>query len=277
MADEYLAMAKQAAEKAGKLIRDAHNTRAFSVDDKNNQNAQRHVDLVTEIDKAAEQVIIETLKQRFPNHNFIGEESAQMHLDQPLILDPSPTWIIDPLDGTTNFVHGYHLVTVSIALAINGQLLLGVIYNPLLDMMCSAIQGRGATLNGQPIQVSAAKNVKEAVIVNNMGVSREPGVNALCTARLYALLEESVRGLRNSGSAAQNMMDVACGRLDAYFEDGFGGPWDVAAGVVIVEEAGGVCRMVLGEPFSLRAGKGQVLCGNPQVVEDVARILRAVK
>ena len=167
-------------------------------------------------------------------------------------------------------------MTVSIGLAVGGELVLGVIYNPLMDELCCALRGCGATLNGHPVRVGTAMGVGSAVVCNNFGASREPAVNALCTARLHALLQRSVRGLRNSGSAAQNMMHVACGRLDAYFEEGFGGPWDVAAGKIIVEEAGGVCRMVRGDAFTLMAGKGQILCGNVAVVEDVASVLREV-
>merc|ERR1712087_578987 len=178
---------------------------------------------------------------------FVGEESSAAGGEGPLQLGEQPTWIIDPLDGTTNFVHGYPLVTVSIGLAVARELVVGVIYNPIMDELCSAARGCGATLNGVPVCVGSASGVTSALICNNMGASREPAVNELCTARLLALLQSGVRGLRNSGSAAQNMMHVACGRLDSYFEDGFGGPWDVAAGAVIVEEAGGVCRDHLGE------------------------------
>ncbi len=191
-------------------------------------------------------------------------------------LSEAPTWIIDPLDGTTNFVHGCPLVTVAIGLAIGGQVVLGVIYNPLLDEMASAVRGHGATLNGRPIHVASAAAVTDALVVNNFGASRNPAVNERNTNRLLALLQQNVRGLRNTGSAAQNMLDVACGRLDSYYEDGFGGPWDVAAGKIIVEEAGGVCRMVTGEDFVLQAGKGQILCGNADVVKDIARVLRTV-
>ena len=101
-----------------------------------------------------------------------------------------------------------------------------------MDEMCVAMRGCGTLLNGKPVHVADAADVTTALIVNNVGASREPAVNSLCCARTLALLQSSVRGLRNSGSAAQNMMHVACGRLDAYFEDGFGGPWDVAAGKV---------------------------------------------
>jgi len=127
------------------------------------------------------------------------------------------------------------------------------------------------------VRVAGAKKVTEALVVNNMGASRDPAFNVTTTDRLLALLQANVRGLRNTGSAAQNMMDVACGKLDAYFEDGFGGPWDVAAGHVIVHEAGGVMRDHLGGPFVLMAGKGQLLCGNAEVCEDIARVLKTVQ
>lgn len=172
-----------------------------------------------------------------------------------------------------------------------------------MDELISAVKGGGAHLNGTRVTVGQATCVREALVCNNVGASRKPEVNRLATERLHALLQENVRGLRNSGSAAQNMMHVACGALDAYFEvrgacsvpnrchlqspsscltcswsqDGFGGPWDVAAGKIIVEEAGGVYRSHLGGPFVLKAGKGQVLAGNSAVVEDVARILRSVE
>ena len=174
-------------------------------------------------------------------------------------------------------VHGYPLVTVSIGLAVGKALTVGVIYNPLMDELCSAVRGRGTHLNGRRVRVGSATGVTDALVCNNIGASRNPGVNEQCCKRLLALLQANIRGLRNSGSAAQNMMHVACGRLDAYFEDGFGGPWDVAAGAIIVEEAGGIVRSHLGEGFVLKAGKGQVLCGNAAVVEDVARVLRSAE
>ena len=284
---EYQAAAEEVARLAGKLIRDAHEARATGGLQIQSKGSATSVDLVTATDQAAEKLIIDTIRARYPDHAFIGEESAfaqgsaapgsaSASASPPLALGDAPTWIIDPLDGTTNFVHGYPLVTVSIGVAVAKELAVGVIYNPLMDELCSAVRGGGATLNGRPCAVGAASGVGDALIVNNVGASRKPGFNQLCTDRLLALLDANVRGLRNSGSAAQNMMHVACGRLDAYFEDGFGGPWDVAAGAVIVQEAGGVVRMVKGEPFELRAGKGQVLCGNAAVVDDIAKVIREV-
>lgn len=286
---KYLATAEEVARAAGKMIREAHEkreaaqagTEATEGLESKGSAATETVDLVTATDKACEKLIMDTIAARFPGHIFIGEESSFTGPGGapagPLELTDAPTWIIDPLDGTTNFVHGYPLVTVSIGLAVKKQPILGVVYNPLMDELCSAVRGRGAHLNGRRVHVGKAAGVTTALICNNMGASRNAGMNQQTTARLLALLQENVRGLRNSGSAAQNMMHVACGRLDAFFEDGFGGPWDVAAGKVLVEEAGGVCAHHLGGPFVLMAGKGQVLCGNKAVVEDIARVLRTAQ
>lgn len=278
----YLATAEEVARKAGAMIRDAHEARAsgLSIESKGSADTET-VDLVTATDKACETLIIETIRARFPDHVFIGEESSFTGpggaASEPLELTNAPTWIIDPLDGTTNFVHGYPLVTVSIGLAVGKALVLGVVYNPIMDELCSAVRGRGTHLNGRRVHVGSATGVTSALICNNIGASRNPGVNELCTKRLLALLQANVRGLRNSGSAAQNMMHVACGRLDAYFEDGFGGPWDVAAGHVLIEEAGGIVRHHLGTPFVLMSGKGHVLCGNQAVVDDIAKVLRTAE
>ena len=284
---KYLATAEEVARAAGAMIREAHEKRmaagAEVVEglESKGSAATETVDLVTATDKACEKLIMDTIAARFPGHQFIGEESSFTGPggapDGPLQLTDAPTWIIDPLDGTTNFVHGYPLVTVSIGLAIKKRPVLGVVYNPLMDELCSAVKGRGAHLNGTRVRVGRATGVTSALICNNMGASRNAAVNQQCTARLLALLQANVRGLRNSGSAAQNMMHVACGRLDAYFEDGFGGPWDVCAGQVLVEEAGGVLAHHLGGPFVLMAGKGHVLCGNAAVVDDIARVLRSAQ
>jgi len=286
MLQECLELAQEVAREAGRMIREAHERRAdesVKIESKGSlAPGNMSVDLVTETDKACEDYIIGTLKKRFPSHVFIGEETSFTGPDGkaatgPLELGEAPTWIIDPLDGTTNYVHGYPLVTVSIGLAVGRELVLGVIHNPLLDQMCAAVRGGGTTFNGKRVRVADAKKVTEALVVNNVGASRDQEVNVTNTDRLLALLHANVRGLRNSGSAAQNMMDVACGRLDAYFEDGFGGPWDVAAGAVIVEEAGGVCRHHLGGPFVLMAGKGHVLCGTAELVDDISRVLNTVQ
>ena len=287
MSSELLARCLKAAEAAargaGGIIRTAHEQRSLGLKlESKGSAATQTVDLVTATDKACEEYIINALKKEFPDHVYIGEESSfagpgGSTENKPLELTESPTWIIDPLDGTTNFVHGYPLVTVSIGFAVDRTLCLGVVYNPIMDELCSAVRGGGTHLNGQRVHVGKATAVTDALICNNIGASRNPGFNQMTCDRVLALLQASTRGLRKSGSAAQNMMHVACGRLDAFFEDGFGGPWDVAAGKVLVEEAGGVVSHHLGGPFVLMEGKGQVLCGNQAVVDDIARVLRSVE
>ena len=185
-------------------------------------------------------VIIGTIRTRYPDHVFIGEESsfAGPGGTAPagaLELSDAPTWIIDPLDGTTNFVHGYPLVTVAIGLAVGKkvtrtaghigpwvpllsrmrvrtQLVLGVIYNPIMDELCSAVRGRGAHLNGRRIRVGSASAVTNALVCNNIGASRSADFNAQTCKRVLALLQANIRGLRNSGSAAQNMSAYATTR-----------------------------------------------------------------
>ena len=281
----FLAAAEAVARGAGKMIREAHDNRGVAGEpagiESKGSAATETVDLVTATDKACEDYIISTLKAQFPDHEFIGEESSFSgpggDAGGALELSAKPTWIIDPLDGTTNFVHGYPLVTVSIGLCVDKRPAVGAVYNPIMDELCSAARGKGCHLNGRRVSIGTATGVTSALICNNIGASRNPRANEVATTRLLALLQENVRGLRNSGSAAQNMMHVACGRLDAYFEDGFGGPWDVCAGAVLVEEAGGICRDHLGGPFVLKAGKGQLLCGNQAVVEDIARVIKSVE
>lgn len=282
----FLAAAEAAAKGAGRMIREAHDSRAKGgavkgIESKGSEETQT-VDLVTATDKACEDFILSMLKEQFPDHDFIGEESSFTGPDGgppegALQLSDKPTWIVDPLDGTTNFVHGYPLVTVSIGLCVDKKPAVGVVYNPIMDELCSAATGKGCFLNGVRCHVGNATGVTSALVVNNIGASRNPKTNEITAKRILALLQANIRGLRNSGSAAQNMMHVACGRLDAYFEDGFGGPWDVCAGAVLLQEAGGICRDHLGGPFVLKAGKGQLLCGNAAVVEDIARVLKSVE
>ena len=196
--DAWLREAVAAARGAGRMIREAHARRAggLGVESKPDGGGAASVDLVTATDKACEVYILDALRAAFPSHGFIGEEGSAAGdppPSGPLRLDGAPpTWIVDPLDGTTNFVHGYCFVTVSIGLVVGGEPVVGVVYNPLLDELCSAARGRGATLNGRPVRCARASKVTEAVIVNNFGASREPSVNEQCTRRLLALLQARV-------------------------------------------------------------------------------------
>lgn len=228
--DQFLLVAEDAAKKAGQVILDNF----FGVKTVEHKG---QVDLVTETDKACENLIFCLIKETFPDHEFIGEETTAV--SGSFELTDKPTWIIDPLDGTTNFVHRFPFVCVSIGLTINKVPTVGVVYNPIMNELFSAVKGRGAFLNGSPISVSAQKEIGQALLATEAGTKRDkPTVDAL-TDKINMLLYK-VRSLRMSGSCALNLCGVACGRLDIFYEIGFGGPWDIAAGVVIVEEAGGI-------------------------------------
>jgi len=262
--DRLLEKVKMVARKAGVLILEAHRKRALqslSVESKGG------VDLVTATDKASEMVIFNALREATPRYSFVGEEGTFMAgTEAPAEIGLGPTWVVDPLDGTTNFVHGLPMVCICIGLLYRRESVLGVIYNPILDELYEARKNGGAKLNGRPIHVGRAKDISEALIVNNIGSSRDPSFAEMTLSRLQYLMGRDVRGLRNLGSASVNMAWVASGVIDAYYEDGYGGPWDVAAGVIIVNEAGGCCCTPRGNGLEFRSlGKGKVLCGNQQV------------
>lgn len=208
------------------------------------------VDLVTETDKACEDLIFNHLKQHFPSHKFIGEETTAACGN--FELTDEPTWIVDPLDGTTNFVHGFPFVCVSIGLTIGKKPTVGVIYNPIIDELFTAIDGKGAFFNGKPIKVSSQSELVKALLATETGTKRDKLTVDATTGRINSLLFK-VRSLRMCGSCALNLCGVACGRLDLFYEIEFGGPWDVAGGVVIVKEAGGVVFDPSGSEFDLTA------------------------
>mmetsp|Transcript_14060 Transcript_14060/g.42030 ORF Transcript_14060/g.42030 Transcript_14060/m.42030 type:complete len:325 (-) Transcript_14060:1293-2267(-) len=269
--DRLLGRAKLAAREAGSLILTAHRKRGLEglrIESKGG------VDLVTATDKASEKVIFAALHEATPHYQFVGEEGT-FAADGPTQLKeigPEPTWVVDPLDGTTNFVHGVPLVCVCIGLLYKRRPVLGVVYNPIQDELYEARVGGGARCNGRPIRVSGATDITEALIVNNIGASRSQDFTEVTLARLAELMGGSVRGLRNFGSAAANMCYVASGVLDAYFEDGYGGPWDVVAAAIIVEEAGGAVTQPDGSRMDYRSlGKGKVLCGNAMLISDITR------
>jgi myo-inositol-1(or 4)-monophosphatase len=200
------------------------------------------LDLVTEVDRQAEALILETITGAFPEHGIMAEESAaRAGRDGHL-------WIVDPLDGTTNFAHGYPQFSVSIALARDGELLLGVVHDPLRDETFSALRGGGARLNGAPIGVSNVTAFERALLGTGFPYDRREHA-----AFYLAFFQEAIcrtQGVRRAGSAALDLCYVACGRLDAFWEWKLH-PWDTAAGRLIVEEAGGKVTDFSGAPHRL--------------------------
>jgi myo-inositol-1(or 4)-monophosphatase len=203
------------------------------------------INLVTEADLASEALIIERIKSYYPKHAILAEEAG----DAVLTVDGeiSWKWIIDPLDGTTNYAHGYPCFCVTLALEKNGKIVIGVTYDPTRDELFSAERGHGANLNGRPMRVSATDEIGNALIVTGFPYDfkqREDFARHLTEFLLRS------RGVRRDGSAAIDMAYVACGRFDGFWEEGLN-PWDVAAGYLLIEEAGGRVSYYDGAEFSI--------------------------
>ncbi|KAJ0018720.1 inositol-phosphate phosphatase [Pistacia vera] len=259
---QFLATAVDAAKKAGEIIRNGF------YKTKHVENKGR-VDLVTETDKTCEDLIFNHLKENFPTHKFIGEETTAAC--GATELTDEPTWIVDPLDGTTNFVHGFPFVCVSIGLTIGKIPTVGVVYNPIMDELFTGIHGQGAFLNGKPIKVSSQSELVKSLLATEAGTKRDKATLDATTNRINSLLSK-VRSIRMSGSCALNLCGIACGRLDLFYELGFGGPWDVTGGVVIVQEAGGVVYDPSGKDFDITAQR--VAASNPLLKEVFVEALK---
>jgi myo-inositol-1(or 4)-monophosphatase len=199
-------------------------------------------DLVTAADRASEQLIIKRLRERFPQHGIVAEEGGRAEMQAEM------RWYVDPLDGTTNFAHGYPMWNVTLGLAQAGEVIAGVVYDPLNQELFTAERGAGARLNGAPIHVSKAPDVKSCLVSTGFpNHHRERNVNI----HFYYQLAMLTHGVRRGGSAAIDLAYTACGRLDGFWEFGLN-PWDMAAGSLLVEEAGGKVSGMRGEPYSVQ-------------------------
>ncbi|MEO6052329.1 MAG: inositol monophosphatase family protein [Pyrinomonadaceae bacterium] len=204
------------------------------------------INLVTEADLASEALIIERIKSYYPKHSILAEESGNA-----VIIGGENTWkwIIDPLDGTTNYAHGYPCFCVTLALEHDGEIVIGVTFDPTRNELFAAERGGGASLNNKPIRVSATEDLSEALIVTGFPYDfkrREDFARHLTQFLLKS------RGVRRDGSAAIDMAYVACGRFDGMWEEGLN-PWDMAAGVLLIEEAGGHVSGYDNSEFSIYA------------------------
>lgn len=199
------------------------------------------IDLVTDADRASEELISGRIKGAFPDHGFLGEEGTRGAESAEF------TWVVDPLDGTTNYAHAYPHFAVSIALERNGQAVLGVVYDPMRDELFVAERGLGATLNGAPIHVSTEDELLRSLLATGFPYSPDHRAEALA---IWNALMDACQGVRRDGAAALNLSWVACGRLDGFYERNLK-PWDMAAGALIVAEAGGVVADYAGGEFNL--------------------------
>uniref|UniRef100_H3C6H2 Inositol-1-monophosphatase n=1 Tax=Tetraodon nigroviridis TaxID=99883 RepID=H3C6H2_TETNG len=228
-------------------------------------------DLVTETDQRVEKVLISAIRTRFPQHRFIGEESVAA--GERLQLTDSPTWIIDPIDGTVNFVHGFPLVAICVAFAVNKQTEFGIVYSCTDDKMFYAQRGRGAFLNQERLQVSAQQDVGQCLLVTEIGAERDHLALSTMTSNILRLLKLPVHGVRALGSAAVGMCQVATGAADLYFHVGMH-CWDVAAAALIVQEAGGVVTDTEGSEFDMMSRRVLAACSST-VANRIAPLIRA--
>lgn len=259
--DTLTHVAIQAARKGGAILL-AYAKKGFEIHRKN-----QSINLVTEADLHSENAVIQTIRQAFPEHQILSEEQG---------LQKSPThpikWIVDPLDGTTNFAHGFPMYNVSIGVEYQGICVLGVVYDPTRNELFLAQQGKGSTLNGTPIHVSATPKLNEALLVTGFAydvhTAKDNNLKEFCAFTLRA------RGMRRTGTAAIDLCYIACGRFDGFWELQLN-PWDTAAGKVILEEAGGRMTNYAGEPYSIYGDT--LIATNGLIHQEMIEVLRETR
>lgn len=224
---------------------------------------KQHNDFVTEVDQQAERIIIETIRKTYPNHAILAEESGSLEGNEI-------TWIIDPLDGTTNFIHGFPHFAVSIAIKEKNRIEHGLIYDPLRHEVFTTTRGAGAQLNNRRIRVSSRSNLQGSLIGTGLPV-RHPEQIAPCMKLLESLIPQ-VAGIRRAGSAALDLAYVAAGRLDGYWEFNLA-PWDIAAGALMVQEAGGLVTDSLGGDDYVDSGN--IITGNPKIFKQLLQAIHS--
>jgi len=259
---KFLATAVEAALKAGAVLREMLSD---SLAAKGTTTKRNPADLVTRADRMAEDLITGLLRERFPDHGVLAEEGTA-HAGKEY------RWIIDPIDGTTNFAHGVPLFVVSIALEHRGELITGVIYHPSMDELFVAERGHGAFLRGdgreEPLSVSSLGTVAESIVATGLPYDiRETGRNVREIERLVQTAIE----VRVLGAAALHLAYVAAGRIAGFWEPGLN-PWDIAAGALLVQEAGGRITDMQGRPFHVDCR--DVLASNGRIHDELLRLLR---
>jgi len=251
-----LNVAVMAARRGGdSLIRNMNKLDKLKVEQKGRN------DFVSEADHAAEQAIISTIRKHYPDHAIEAEESGSDG-------ESDYTWIIDPLDGTTNYLHSFPVFCVSVALSHKGRVEHGVVYDPLRQEIFSASRGQGAQLDGRKIRVSGCKDIERALVgtgfpYRDANLKFEPYMNMLVSAL------HQTAGVRRPGAAALDLCYVAAGRLDAFWETGLKS-WDMAAGALIVREAGGIVSGLDGSEGFMESG--HILCGTPKMYSGLAKL-----
>lgn len=226
-------------------------------------NKKGAIDLLTEADTGSERAIINTIRESFPDHSILAEESGIISLN------PEYEWIIDPLDGTTNFAHGLNHYAISIAFAVNRKIVLGIVLNPQTNELFTATVGKGATLNGKMISVSPVESVSDSLLVTGFPYNfKEIFDSVLCR---FSNCLKAAEGVRRFGSAALDLCYIACGRFDGFWEQNLK-PWDTAAGFLIAEEAGAVISDFSNLPY--KPEKKEILATNGKIHNQMMSLLK---
>ena len=220
------------------------------------------IDLVTEADTESEGIIIETIRKVFPDHRILAEESGLSKGNADY------QWIIDPLDGTTNFAHQLGLFAISIAFALKSETFVGIVFSPITGELFTAVKGEGALLNGRPISVSQSKTISESLLVTGFPYNLRDHIEPLMM-RFSKCLKAS-QGVRRLGSAAIDLCFLACGRFDAFWEQNLK-PWDTAAGELIAREAGAIVTDFSNKPFTI--DKTEILASNGKIHKEMISLL----
>jgi myo-inositol-1(or 4)-monophosphatase len=262
--NRFLEVAVEAAREAGAIL-------LAEFDRPQKVGYKGEVDLVTEADRRSEQAIITRLRSHFPTHAIVAEEGGEYESPAtPSAASSGYRWYVDPLDGTTNFVHGYPCFAVSIGLAEgpagNEELLVGVVYQPVSGELFTGVAGEGAFLNQKRIQVSSVERLASSLLSTGF-----PSVKRTQNPNIHYYWDFTLRshGVRRDGSAALDLASVACGRFDGFWEFGLK-PWDTAAGVLLVREAGGMATDFAGRPYKL--GGPELLASNKRIHAEMQQV-----
>lgn len=252
---EWVNVAEETARGAGAILRENHGRRQEI-------HFKGVVNLVTDVDRRSEEYIIGRIRKAFPDHGILSEESREIPSRSPY------RWIVDPLDGTTNYAHNYPFFSVSIALERDGELIAGAVYDPMREESFTAGSGQGSRLNGKPIAVSETTDLRRSLLATGFAydVDTEPD-NNLDYFREFVFAAQAIR---RDGSAALDLCYLACGRFDGFWELRLKA-WDTAAGVLIVREAGGTATHLGGAPYDVR--RPDILASNGLIHDQMAAVI----